>query len=724
MNVKFMPCLFWAVLAGASAADPDVRPPPRGYADYERLPPGEPAPEFLTIPAARPDQLTPASSGPGADFATWTVSHGDAGSRRYSALNQINRTNVARLRQAWLYRSGDGAGNIQANPIIVNGVMYAPTVGRAIVALNAATGTELWRYEVEAPASLGLTDAPARRGLVYWAGAAGHPARIIFASGKWLYALDPATGRPVAEFGEGGRAPFPGGGTAVGVIWRDTYIVPGFAGDIFAYDLRSGKSLWRFHTIPRDGEFGADTWNGTDRAGANCWGGVALDVERGIVFAAIGDPHPNFFGGQRQGDNLFSNCLLALDARTGARLWHFQVVRHDLWDLDNPAPPNLVTITREGRQIDAVACVTKSGITLLLDRVSGLPVFPFRLRRAPASGLAGELAAPYQPDPELPEPFSEAEFRLEDVTDRTPDAHAAVLAQVQRATYGWFRPPVEGQPMLFRSTHGGAEWTGAAIDVPSGRLYVSSNHVASRITVYRADPLDAPDGQPPGAGEKLYQQACAACHGDRRQGMGMAPPLLGLRHRMDDGQLTALLQHGRGAMPPAPPAVVEQLPALLDFLLRRKRVATAGAGREGPPSYFIDGFGFLNDPDGYPGVKPPWGRLNCIDLNTGKILWRVPLGEYPELTRQGVPLTGTENFGGPTVTAGGLVFCAGTRDRRLRAFDADTGRELWCAELPWGGYAPPSIYEVDGRQFVVIAASGGGKLNDATGDAYVAFALP
>lgn len=646
------------------------------------------------------------------------------GSRRYSALRQITRENVSRLSPAWTYHSGDGARNLQATPVIVDGVLYGPTAGRNLVALNAATGVELWRVPLEQPTRPRLEDEPARRGLVHWAGDDNHSPRLLLGSGNWIYALDPKTGQPVSSFGQAGRTPLPTGATVVGAIFENVFITAGLYGDLYGYDVRTGVPLWRFHTVPREGEFGADTWQGVDRNAyqANCWGGLSVDEDRGIVFAAIGAAQPNFIGIDRRGDNLFSNCVLALDARTGRRLWHFQNVRHDIWDLDNTAPPTLVTLQREGQSVDAVSCVTKSGVLLLLDRVSGKPIFPFRLRRAPASTLPGEVTAEYQPDPELPEPISSPDFRLADITRRTPEAYAHVLAQVQRSTYGWYEPFSEGKPNLFQGTRGGGEWSGAAFDIPSGRLYVTSNRMISRITVFAADEGKRDPKHPPSRGEKIYAQTCAACHGADRMGTGMIPPLLGLRHRLTDADVTALLAKGSGAMPPAPPMSPAERQDLLDFLFRRNQPPTHLASRA--VSYTFDGFRFLLDHEGYPGIEPPWGLLNCYDLSTGRILWRVPLGEYPELAKQGFTGTGAQNLGGATVTAGGLVFCAGTPDEMIRAFDADTGEEVWKAKLPFAGYAAPAVYEAEGRQFIVIAATGGGKVGGPEGDAYVAFALP
>jgi quinoprotein glucose dehydrogenase len=710
------------VVALAGALRPGM--PARGAEGLESAADRAALPEFQVIAAATSAELTPAIQVHPETFKTWTRSHGDAGSRRYSALAQIRRSNVRELAVAWTYHSGDGGRNIQCTPIVVDGVMFAPTAGRCMVALDAATGTELWRFQVEQPAHPGLEDEPARRGLVYWPGDDRSAPRILFGSGKWIYALDPKSGQPLGVFGDGGRTPIPTGATVGGAVYKGVFVTAGLYGDIYGYDVRSGRELWRFHTVPRGDEFGADTWKGDDPGQANCWGGLSIDEDRGMVFAAIGAPQTNFIGVGRIGDDLFGDCVLALDALSGRRLWHFQNLRHDIWDLDNTATPNLVTLNRDGRLIDAVTCVSKAGILLLLDRGTGKPIFPFRLRRAPVSLLPGERTAPYQPDPELPEKISDMEFHLDDVTTRTPEAHDYVLWQVQRATHGWFQPFVAGKPNIFMGTRGGGEWSGGAVDLPSGRLYVASNHIPSKVTVFASDEGERDPKFPPSAGERIYLQSCATCHGPGRAGQGMIPPLIGLQNRLDDAAVTALLKTGRNAMPPAPFLTDAQRQDLLDFLFRRNQPPQRKSKAKPVSPYAFDGYNFLTDKEGYPGIKPPWGLLNCYDLNTGRILWRVPLGEYPELIKQGIPPTGAQNLGGATVTAGGLVFCAGTADRQIRAFDADNGRELWRAELPWAGYAAPAIYESGGREFVVIAATGGGKVGGPTGDAYVAFALP
>jgi quinoprotein glucose dehydrogenase len=446
---------------------------------------------------------------------------------------------------------------------------------------------------------------------------------------------------------------------------------------------------------------------------------MALDQVRGIAYVSTGSPHPNYLGMNYSGENLFANCVIALDAKSGKRMWHFQEIRHDIWDLDIPAPPNLVTVTREGRRYDAVAQVTKLGNVLLLDRVSGKPLFPFRLRRAPASALEGEQTAPYQPYAELPEPFAPQEFRAEDITDISPEAHAFVKDKIAGAKFGWFATFEDNRPLVFYGMHGGAEWPGAAFDPQSGMLYVAANHLPWVVTIARAPMLPKRE-RPYTQGHKTYLQSCSGCHGADRQG-GMGPPLFTAPRRLKDEQIVSAVRNGRGSMPSMPLAE-EKLQPLIDFLLERDLPAGA-VSPSGLSRYRFVGYSKLLDQDQRPGIKPPWGTLNAINLNTGRIAWRVPLGEYEELTRAGVPKTGTENFGGATVTAGGLIFCAGTRDRKIRAFDSASGRELWEHQLPFGGFAPPAVYEVRGRQYVVIASTGGGKLGGELGDAYVAFAL-
>jgi quinoprotein glucose dehydrogenase len=682
-------------------------------------------PLYKTIPAAKPNELTPANGHPRPDtFLTWHRSHGDNGGMRYSAQDQINRGNVTNLQQAWIYHSGDRSNNLQCNPIIVREIMIAPTPGKFMVGINAENGKELWRFQPEG--------RPAFRGLIYWPGGPNAKERVLFCAGKYLYVLNPNTGQALTTFGEAGHALLPGkvqGGfgaaTAGPAIFKDIIVVPGFEKDVWGFDVDTGRHLWTFHTVPHPGEFGYETWDRTEDYGANCWAGMAMDEVRGIAYISTGGPKPNFIGVGHLGDNLFANCLIALDARTGTRLWHFQEIPHDLWDRDISAPPNLATITRDGKRVDVVTVTTKNADTLLLDRVSGKPIFPFRMRRAPTSDLPGEVTAAYQPDIELPERFGEMEFTAADLTDRTPEAAEFAAARFKSVTTGFFRPASLGHPNLYWGMDGGAEWSGACVDPGTGRLYVSANHLGWMISIFRDD--DPPDesSRPKSRGRMVYETSCAPCHGMNKLGLGVAPPLVGLRFRLSDLEIMRQVRTGTNGMTAFPDMSEPDLKAVVDYLLLRDRTTPAASERSERPRYSFTGYPRFLDNEGYPASKPPWGTLNCLDLNTGKLVWQVPLGEYPALTAQGIPKTGTENYGGAIVTAGGLLFCSGTRDAKIRAFDKVTGAELWSGRLPWVGSAPPATYSIHGRQFVVIASTGNklGQQNEY-GDAYVAFALP
>jgi quinoprotein glucose dehydrogenase len=701
-----------------------VESPTNDYWVVEDRAAREKLPLYTTIAAAQPGELTPANGLPEEKtWLTWERSHGDNGGRRYSALTQINRSNVADLAVAWTYHSHDAGVSLECNPIIVRDTLFTPTPGDNVVGVNAATGVELWRFKP--------VGRPAFRGLIYWPGRPGAVERILFDSGPYLYALDPKTGRPIETFGEHGKTTLPGlespgigAATAAPAIYKGIIIVAGFMKDVWGFDVTTGRHLWTFHTVPHEGEFGFNTWDKTEEYAANGWAGMALDEGRGIAYVTTAGPKPNFSGMRHRGQNLFCNCLIALDVLTGRRLWHFQEIRHDIWDLDVSAPPNLATITRQGRRVDVVAATSKMGNTLLLDRLSGQPIFPFRLRRAPTSELPGEVTWPYQPDLELPEPFSKLEFTEADLTGRTEEAAEEARSRFKGMRTGRFLPCADGKPTLYFDVLGGAEWTGACIDAPTGRLYVSANHVGTAITMFRDD--DPPDDRraPKTIGQRVFEKTCAVCHGTNRLGVGVFPPLRGLRHRMTDEVLIKKIRDGKNAMPANPLMTEPDLKALVDYLMLRDRPIPAEGPKTERPVYSFGGYQRFWDKDGYPANKPPWGTLNCIDLNTGKLEWKVPLGEYPGLAAKGTPPKGTLNFGGAIVTAGGLVFCSGTLDSKIRAFDKIDGKRLWEAELPWDGSGPPATYQIDGRQYVVIPATGVWHLDTARGDAWVAFALP
>lgn len=582
--------------------------------------------------------------------AEWQHYAGDPGSTRYSPLKEIHKGNVARLKTAWTYHTGDkgdrGRSAIETTPIIVDGALYGVSPMLKIFALEAATGREIWKFDPYAGSesqSRGVS-----RGVTYWQ--SGQDKRILFVVDARLMSVDARTGKPIAEFGEGGavnlrkeldRDP-PGAFTGVttpGVIYKDLIILgsavgegprPSAPGHIRAYDVRTGKRVWIFHTIPHPGEFGHETWEGDSwktAGGANDWGGLSLDEKRGLVFVALGSPAFDFYGGQRLGQNLFGNSVVALEAATGKRVWHYQIVHHDLWDWDLPCAP--VLVQSKGR--DAVAQATKHGLLFVLDRETGKPVFPVEERPVPRSDVPGEKAWPTQPFPVKPPPFAPQKF---EPTDISPEARAFVMKQIADLRVGgMFNPPSKQGTVVVPGTLGGALWGGASFDPQRRLLFVNSNGWANIM-----------------------------------------------------------------------------------------RLLDARAGSSYP--YENAGYTRVRDAEGYPGTKPPWGRLTAIDLDKGEFAWQIPIGEHKELTARGVPQTGAMMLGGSISTAGGLVFIGATRDEMFRALDSDTGKVLWEMKLEAGGYATPATYSLNGKQYVVIAAGGGTRQETPSSDAYVAFALP
>lgn len=674
----------------------------------------------------------------------WPFYGGQPQQDHYSSLAQINRDNVKDLKVAWTFDTGE-KGSLECTPVVVGHVLYAYTPSLKVFALDAASGKLLWTFDS------GDHDPDASRGVSYWSD--GKEARLFAGMRNRLYALDPATGKPIKSFGEGGfidlRKGLNGdyklqsiGLTSPGIIYKDLIIVggrdpethPAPHGDIRAFDVRTGALRWRFHTIPHPGEPGYDTWpkGAWKTAGAaNNWAGMALDQKRGIVYVPTGSAVFDFWGGDRVGDDLFSDSELALDAATGKLLWYFQGVHHDIWDRDFPSPPSLVTVQRNGRNIDAVAQTTKQGWMFLFNRVTGKPLFPIEERKVPQSTAPGEVTSPTQPVPLLPEPFTRETVDASTLTTRTPEAHEAALKKFRTFSGGGqFAPGVLNQPTLeFPGVGGGAEWGGSAVDPATGVIYINANQVAYTTTLVKNDPHGGP-------GIEAYQSQCAMCHGADRAGAPPAyPSLIDIGQKKTKAQIADIIEHGRGRMPSFPNLRDDTLDALIEYLRTGKAglppdaleptvpVASSDAGESMP--YTITGYTRFDDPDGYPAVAPPWGTLSAIDLNTGKYLWKLPLGEYPELAAQGLKNTGTENYGGPIVTAGGLVIIAATDfDRKIRAFNSRTGELLWEATLPFAGVATPATYMVDGKQFIVIATNGTRDPKSPQGAVYVAFALP
>ena len=692
-----------------------------------------------------PDRTTAASR-------EWRVNSGTPDGRRYSPLDQINSQNVSELQLAWVYRTDDmreaPASTIQCTPIVVDGVMYLTTPGLKVVALEAASGRKLWEFDPLPGGSARGTN----RGVTYWRD--GAERRIFTGAGSYLYALDAATGQAIPSFGTNGRIDLRAGldrdvfslpvtATSPAIVYENLLIVgsmvgegpgPSAPGHVRAYDARTGERRWIFHTIPHPGEPGYETWPPEawkTAGGANAWGGFTLDERRGLVFFGTGSPAYDHWGGDRVGANLYANSIVALRARSGERVWHFQTVHHDLWDYDLPCPPVLVSVKRDGKLIDAVAQTMKVGHLFLLDRESGAPLDPVEERPVPRSELPGEASWPTQPFPTRPPPFARQRFTEAEVTDLTPEARAAILEKLRGMRTGdVFLPPGLQPSVVLPQFNGGAEWGGSAFDATSGLLFVNASNEAEWISMVPA--------RPPGEmtlhdiGQHLYQAVCTGCHGsvDASPGSGpRAASLTTLRGRRTREEIEQTIAAGRGQMPAFATLKPLERRALAAFLLGEGQDEKhSGADLElsfaGGVPYVATGHNEFRDPQGFPANKGPWGTLTAIDLAKGELRWQVPLGTYPALEARGLPPTGTFNMGGPLVTKGGLVFIGAAMDERFHAFDALSGKLLWQYQLDAGAYASPASFETGGRQYVVIAAGGGGKPETRPGNAYYCFALP
>ena len=680
----------------------------------------------------------------------WRSYLGDKGFSHFSALSQIDTSNVGRLQEVWRYDAGgaseNGATQMQCSAIVVEGILYCTSPKLHLFALNAASGDELWHFN---PASdFGLLPNP-NRGVAYWeeefdddTAAPAEPPRILFTAGSFLYAINARTGKPILSFGNDGKVDLHTGlserfsdeainATTPGSVYKNLLIIgsrvnefKGAApGHIRAFDVVTGALRWVFHTIPQRGEYGADSWpvKSLDTAGgANSWAGIAVDEQRGLAFVPTGSPSFDFYGDDRHGDNLFANSLIALNAETGERVWHYQFIRHDLWDRDLPSPPNLVTIERNGEVIPAVAQATKTGHLFVFHRETGEPLFPLHETPVIGDGVPGERPAVSQPLPLEPPPFAEQQFVI---TDRNPAMAAAVQQRIGGLDQGnaFIAPSTRGM-VLYPGMDGGAEWGGAAYDEIEQRLYINSNEVPYLLQL-------TPVPKDLGLGPQLgYLSLCAGCHGADLRGDGVSVPgLLQLSDRLSPLEAYNVVAHGRGRMP-----AFAQIPwyakaAIIWYVYTADEEQELGGQQGGAAqdgvAFLNAGFQKLTDPEGLPASKPPWGTLTAIDLKQADILWRIPLGDYPEVLAQGQSGYGSENYGGPIVTAGDLLFIAATPDRMIKAYNKHNGEVLWQARLPAAGFATPITYAVDGRQYLVVAA-GGGKLGQSSGSSYVAFALP
>ena len=664
----------------------------------------------------------------------WPFWGGGPENTHYSPLAQINRANAKQLEVAWSFDTNE-PGGLQTSPIIVEGVLYGITPTQKVFALNAATGKPLWSFDS------GIKGLQPNRGLAYWANHSDK--RILVSVMNFLYALNADSGQPIPSFGTSGRIDLQENLgrdprwqsvvlTSPGVVYKDLIIVggrnpetlPAPPGDVRAYDVRTGKLRWSFHTIPRPGELGYDTWPKDAwkvSGAANNWAGMALDSKRGIVYVPTGSAAFDFYGGDRLGDNLFANCLIALNAETGERIWHFQGVKHDLWDRDFPAAPALMTIKREGRDVDAVVQTSKQGFIYLFDRVTGAPLFPIEYRKYAASTIPGEVAASEQGLPAKPAPYARQNMSADGLTNRIPEIHQWAVEHFRNIRNdGQFVPfSVGKETLVFPGFDGGAEWGGPAVDPESAMVYVNSNEMAWIAALFE-------DKGEHGA-KAIYMSQCSVCHGENMSGSPPAfPSLIGVGDRVSPADVASTIRKGKGRMPGFPNLYQDQLDALVDFLLTGENKESASPEPRSPGmKYRLTGYRRFLDSEGYPAIAPPWGTLNAINLNTGESVWKINLGEYPELAAKGMTNTGSENYGGPIVTAGGLLFIGATNyDKKFRVFDKSTGELLWETTLPFAGNATPATYAVNGRQYVVIAAGGGKDPKSASGGVYVAFALP
>ena len=669
----------------------------------------------------------------------WPTYNGDKAATHYSLLDQVTKENVHQLQKVWEFDNGEASANnrsmIQCNPLIIDGVLYGTTASLKVFALNAATGERKWLFN---PDKDSVMTKGINRGLAYWEG--NNEKKLFYGSGEHLFALNPATGELIPSFGKNGLVDLTKGlGRDVdgfryhmntpGVIFKDLYIVGGkvsetikpIPGHIRAFDVHTGEIKWIFHTIPYPGEYGYETWSKDSylkSGGANVWTGFSMDEEREIVFAPTGSPSWDVWGGDRIGSNLFGNTIIALNANTGERIWHYQTVHHDIWDYDLSSPPVMATIEKNGKKIDVIAQTTKMGLLYVLDRETGEPIYPIEEIKVPASDLQGEQTFPSQPIPTVYPSFSRQRLTEDDLAIRSKEAQQEAKDIWDNLQYeGMFTPPTVEGTLTFPGYHGGGEWGGPGIDPETGVLFVNANNQAWTPKI---EPTVAET-----PGRNLYNMYCTACHGSKLEGsdvFGGVPGLKDVKETMSKAQLYTMITQGKGVMPAFKDFKKEEVNQLIAFLNEEEKDTISEKG-EWPYPYTYGGLRRLKLKDGLPMIKPPWGQLTAIDLNKAEIKWQIPLGNIDSLNIPGHPITGTQNYGGPVITKSGLLFIAATADSKIRAFDTETGEKLWEADLPTSGGATPATYSVNGKQYIVIAC-GGGREDAKSGDSYVAFALP
>jgi quinoprotein glucose dehydrogenase len=704
--------------------------------------------------------ITSCHSKPG-PYEGWTTVNGNPTGNKYSSLQQVDTTNVQLLRQVWVYHTGDADtaahSQIQCNPIIINGTLYGTSPQLKLFALDAATGQEKWAFNPvgsvagEKKINFNLNS---NRGVAYWTDGVGDE-RLFYTAGPFLRAVDAKTGKAIESFGNKGKVDLGEGldvdakdlfvtATSAPTVYKDLVLtgtrvseaMDAAPGHVRAYNVRTGKREWIFHTIPHPGEPGYETWEDKDAwkmtGGANNWMGMIVDQQTGIAYIPLGSASMDFYGGKRKGATLFADCLMALDANTGKQIWHFQYIHHDVWDWDPSSAPVLLTVKHNGNEIDALAQTSKTGFVFLFNRANGDPLFP--ILETPVdtvTDLTGEKIWPSQPIPQKPAPFVRQIFTEKDINPYlSPEEYAEVKARL--ATYHAGRPfiPIsKSGTVILPGFDGGAEWGGPAIDPNDATLFVNANEMAWVQQMIDVDNTAKENESYAAAGQRLFKQNCMACHGADMKGTGNYPSIVDENKKLNKDQFIQFITIGRRMMPAFSFLKPEDKDAIAAYVLNLKaeqkktyhRVfSDLEKFRQVP--YSISGYNKFLSKSGLPALAPPWGTLTAIDLGNGEVKWKTVLGDNDSVFA-GKPPTGSENYGGPVITAGGLLFIAATKDGKFRAFNKRSGKLLWETKLPNAGYATPAVYELNGKQYIVIAC-GGGKLHTASGDSYVAFSLP
>lgn len=688
----------------------------------------------------------------------WAVNGGSSSNIKYSKLDQIDTSNVQQLKVAWVYHAenqdSSRYGVMECNPIIIDHILYGVSPRMKVFALDAATGKEKWHFD---PADTVVNKTWQRnsvnmnRGVTYWR--EGKDQRIIYTVGPIVFAINAETGKLINDFGTDGGIDLREGldrdpkemsisPTSPVAVYKDLFIVSGAVsettpGHIRAFDVKTGKQKWIFHTVPYPGEPGYSSWEDKTaykRMGsANAWSGFSLDEKRGLLFTGIGNPTSDFYGGDRLGKGLYGNCILALDAATGKLKWHYQAVHHDIWDMDISSPPALVTLKRDGKQVDAIVQTMKTGFVFVFDRLTGKPLFPIEERPVPTNNTAtGEVVSATQPFPVLPKPFVRTHLTDKDLNHLMGDSsYQDIKNRLHNyRSEGIFTPPTEKGTIILPGYDGGANWGGPAVDPKTNILYINANEMAWVLNLVKDSSSTTNSLTNLQAGALLYNKNCMGCHGPERMGSGDYPSLLGVNKKYSPVQFKELLTTGKRMMPGFSQLSKAEKTAIASLILDIKPDQTktyegpsVNSSHQSGPSYTHTGYNKFLNKEGYPAISPPWGSISAINLNTGKYEWKIPFGEFDELKKKGIPATGRESFGAPVVTAGGLLFIGASADGKFRAINKRTGKIVWETELPAPGTSTPAIYEINGKQYIVIAC-GGSKSGGKTSDSYVAFTLP